>query len=73
MEGWVDDLLFHRRAVKAQTSQFICKVWPEPLLFVYSCSYTQNMVADEDSDQLLANTKNVIKMVTIKIVDKPLR
>ena len=33
------------------------------------CSYTQNMVADEDSDQLLANTNYIIKMVTIKIVD----
>ena len=37
------------------------------------CSYTQNMVADEDSDQLLANTNNSIRMVTIKIVDEPLR
>ena len=26
-------------------------------------------IADEDSDQLLANTNNIIKMVTIKIVD----
>ena len=26
------------------------------------------MVADEDSDQLLTNTNNIIKMVTIKIV-----
>ena len=33
---------------------------------------TQDMVADEDSDQLLANTNNIIKMVTIKIVDEPL-
>ena len=33
------------------------------------CSYTQNMVVDEDSDQILANTNNIIKMATIKIVD----
>ena len=39
----------------------------------HRCSYTQNMVADEDSDQILANTNNIIKMVTIKIVDEPLR
>ena len=37
------------------------------------CSCIQNMVADEDSDQLMAITKNIIKMVTIKIVDEPLR
>ena len=34
------------------------------------CLFTQNMVADEDSDQILANTNNIIKMVTIKIVIK---
>ena len=31
------------------------------------------MVADEDSDQILANTNNIIKMVTIKIDDEPLK
>ena len=33
----------------------------------------QNLVADEDSDQILPNTNNIIKMVNIKTVDEPLR
>ena len=44
------------------------RVWLEPPLFD-----TQNMVAAEDSDRILANTNSIIKMVTIKIANKPLR